>query len=119
MIRQISLSEEASMVIECGVIAGIEELHYIWWLRGEHDVWEQFCNFLLIPNLHHWCSDCVATGQIMGGELLRYCKSKDGCHHLLVSIEKNKVKVVVFKQLRNKKKMILCIWEGVDSAILT
>jgi len=90
------------MVIECGVI-------------GEHDVWEQFCNFLLIPNP----SDCVATGQIMGGELLRYCKSKDGCHHLLVSIEKNKVKVVVFKQLRNKKKMILCIWEGVDSAILT
>jgi hypothetical protein len=77
IIRQISLSEEASMVIECGVI-------------GEHDVWEQFCNFLLIPNPHHWCSDCVATGQIMGGELLRYCKSKDGCHHLLVSIEKIK-----------------------------
>ena len=68
IIRQISLSEEASLVIECGVTASIEELHYIWWLRGEHGVWEQFCNFLIIPNRDHWCSDCVATGQIMGGD---------------------------------------------------
>jgi hypothetical protein len=31
---------------------------------------------------------------------------------------RKKVKVVDFKRLQNKKKMILRIWEGVDSAIL-
>jgi hypothetical protein len=43
----------------------------------------------------------------MGGEVLRYGLGNDGYHHLIIIVEDNNFKVVVFKQLCNSKIVLL------------
>lgn len=118
ILRQICHSCDAYLVLECGVLAGVQEFRDVLWTRDEHGVWEQLSNFLIIHNPQQWCSECVAAGQRMGGEVLRYGLGKDGSYHLIISVEDNNIKVVVFKRLRNKRIILLCWWEGVNSTIL-
>jgi len=119
LVRQISLSDDAFLVLECGPVAGVQEFYLVWWTRDEDGVWEQCCKFLTIRNRHRWCSKCVAVGQRMGGQVLNYCVGKDKVHHLIVIVENSNVQVVILKFAWNRSLIIHRWWQGVASAFLS